>query len=194
MKLKFIASLFFSLLCVSFVSAEPVFYSFTNNSSVNLGGTDYTGGFTLSLYGDTDYVGTSSDFFSDLPGSQFITNRYGIGILSQGDQVLASVTDPVQFVLDTSDYQGYLVDGLTGDIFLSAYTGIFDGLSSNFTAPPSSTIPFSPFDTSAGQFNLTSYGSNTQFSASVVPEPATLLFFSTGALGFIGIIRRRVSC
>lgn len=190
-RIKFIVSIVFSLLCISFAHAEPVSYSFTNNSSFNLGGTDYTGGLTLSLYGDTDNVGTSSDFFSNLPGSQFITNRYGVGVLSQGDRVLASITDPVQFVLDTSDYQGYLVDGLTGDIFLSAYTGVYDVLSSNFAAPPSSSIPFSPFDTSAGQFNLTSYGSNTQFSASVVPEPATLLFFGTGTLGLIRVVRRR---
>ena len=190
MQFRILALLAFAFVVSPLAHANTIFYSFTNNSSFTLGGQAYGPGVTLTLDADTDNLATSGDYFFDTPGSQFITNRFGVGILSSGGLVLATIADPVQFVYDTLSQNAYLIDGATGDLFLSTFIGAYDGATNKHAA--GSGVPLSPFDTSAGQFELATTGDVTSFDAVVSPEPAPLLLFATGMLGLIGVAGKRL--
>lgn len=189
MKLRNLLLLSFAIVLASPAYAGTISYSFTNDSSFTLDGAAYGPGVTLTLDADTDNLSTSGDSFFDTPGSQFITNRFGVGILSSGGLVLATITDPIQFLYDTLSQNAFLIDGATGDIFISTFIGAYDGATNKQAT--GSGAPLSSFDTSAGQFNLTTVGNNVSFDAVATPEPTSLILLGTGLLGFAGAFRLR---
>jgi hypothetical protein len=163
--------------------AVPITYSFTNTSDFTLGGTAYGGFYRLTLYADTDNVSTSGDL---------IINPYGVAVLSSFGHVLGTLTDPTQFVYDSTSQTAALIDKFTGDAFLSLFIGPYNGLTYTH-ATELGVIPLSPFSTSAGQFNITTLGDFSSFEAVPAPEPSTVLLVATGATSLLAGLRRRRS-
>lgn len=205
MRIKLTVWAMLALFCGSFAYATPILYTFSNNSGFTLGGVSYAGTYlydpgprlTLTLYADTDNVVTSGDFYTDTPGSQFIANRSAVGVVSYGGLTLATITDPVEFVIDTEGDTSYLVDGANQNIYISGDSRSYDGVSD---FGPSNTLVYPTplgFNTSIGELNITDSRSESYFEASLsdaapIPEPASIIFLGTGALGLLGVFRRRL--
>jgi len=122
-------------------------------------------------------------------------NRSAVGIVSYGDLTLATISDPVEFVIDTERYTAYLVDGANQNVLISTFTGPYDGVRDDpIRGTPQ--FPATSFNTSAAELNVTDLRSNTTFEASLsgtstAPEPTSIIFLSTGALEFFAVFRRR---
>src|SRR5665213_1814562 len=109
MNIKLIAGMVFGLICGSFANATPIQYVYTNDSFFTLNGVNYAGNYhpidggpalTVTIYADTDKVTTSGDFYTDTPGSQFIVNRMGFGVVSYDGVDLATLIGPSEFIAD----------------------------------------------------------------------------------------------
>lgn len=206
MNIKLIAGMIFGLICGSFANATPIQYIFTSNDFFTLNGISYAGTYhefdpgpvlTVTIYADTDNVTTSGDFYTDIPGSEFIVNRSGIGVVSYNGVNLATLIGPAEFVVDPSG-TAYLsnIDPL-GGAFFGVETGPYDAVSnfSNFTFPQ---VYPEDFYTSVGLLHITGFEDGETFQAklsdaSPVPEPMSIVFLSTGVVGLMVLRRRRVA-
>ena len=211
MNIKLIASMAFALFCGSFALATPIAYTFTNASNFTLDGVSYTGPYlglppnapqlTFTMYADTDHVFTSGSFNGSTPGTTFILNQIGTTTVSYSGIPLATLTDPTELVISTF-FGGMvlLVDQANGGTLIAdpLLGNAYDGLSNySGTFLLAGGYPSSPIDTSAGPLVITSSAYQGVFKAAVspatstVPEPATIVFLGSGALGLVGVFRRR---
>lgn len=206
MNIKLIAGMVFGLICGSFANATPIQYIFTSNDFFTLNGVSYAGTYhesdpgpvlTVTIYADTDNVTTSGDFYTDTPGSEFIVNRSGVGVVSYNGVDLATLIGPTEFIIDPSG-TAYLT---TTDEYSGAFFGVeigpYDAVSnySGFTIPQA--YP-EDFETSAGLLHITDFEDGETFQAklsdaSPIPEPTSIVFLGTGVVGLLGLLRRGVA-
>ena len=196
-RLSFFMSLLVIILAPVTAMAAPVIFTHSGMGSGSLGGVSFdSSSFTITAYGDTDNVNSSSifaDFFTD-HDSAFInidgTGTYEFLIPTQtfvyGDRVAGfgwynNISDEIGMDLFTgpTDYVGY--DGWEMQTSIGPLTGI--GIISQWT--------FADVNTSGGILILdnSSTGGAT-FSATVVPVPTTILLLFSGLAGLVGIRRK----
>lgn len=203
MRIKLTGWALLVLFCGSLAHATPILYTFINASGFTLDGMNYPGAYLsdpgprlmLILYADTNNVTTSGDFYTNTPGSQFVVNRSAVGVVSYGGITLATISDPVELVVDNFFNTAYLFDPVSQEALISSYTDPYDGVSAEPEQLLSFEYPIGSFDTNLGELTITDSRLDTTFEASLsetapVPEPASIIFVSTGALGLWGALRR----
>lgn len=206
MNIKLIAGMVFGLLCSSFAKATPIQYIFTSNDFFTLNGVSYAGTYhdsdpgpvlTVTIYANTDNVTTSGDFYTNTPGSDFIVNRAGVGVVSYDGVDLATLIGPTEFIVDPSGTAYLTTTDPYSGAFFGVETGPYDAVSnfSGFTIPQA--YP-GDFNTSVGLLHITAYQDAETFQAklsdaSPVPEPMSIVFMGTGVVGLMALRRRRVT-
>jgi hypothetical protein len=172
--------------------ASPITITETLTASGFLGSSFSNQTVTLTGIGDTSNV------------TLFVPGIYILNLSSATVQVGAGPVATFTGGIYAFDNQSSSATGLTqvvpplGDIVDTVGVPGFAtyALNSSITGTGSTTIdPLDLFPTSAGNFDLTSFGSNTTFTATVspsaTPEPSSLALLATGILGIAETARRK---
>jgi hypothetical protein len=171
-----------AMLSSTHVLASTIFdFSFTGNSSVTGSpGNPFSGAgqFTATQVG-TSYVYKVTHVTGTTDG-QAITALIPVGGFGFNDNLLTFKPGDSSAVLDNSGVSYQLANGVDVNLFLSTNGGdaqlIFGFPGFLLSEEQSADVTVTPHSI-----------------PSAVPEPATIALFGTGALGFIGSLRRRLS-
>jgi hypothetical protein len=183
-------------------SAAPITYSLSTTATGTLGASPFTDALvTVTLTGDTSNVTAGPPPFTDVvvnPGSATVSvSGLGTGTFTDSIVIVDTLSDttvlggPAVLILDNTSGTGILLQ--TGSVFTSydlrSSLGPITGTGG--VASGSHMTPI--FPTTAGDLTWAvgqSLGTST-FTASTVPEPASLTLFSVGLLGLTGLCLRR---
>jgi hypothetical protein len=170
--------------------AGTITYTESAVVSGSVGSTTFTDALiTLSLVGDTANVTGGSGFFTNSVGT-FTFNIAGVGSGSFTDAMIVFVNQ--LFVPPAAGFG----DTTVGGSVLDTEDNVFGTYDLKTAIGPITNTPFIrpdlSFGTTLGALNIQSSGNST-FTASTVPEPASLLLLGSGALGLAGVVRRKLT-
>ena len=170
--------------------AVPITYTETATATGILGASTFTSALvTLTFTGDTSNV--------TIPFSGIFLLAVGTGTVNISGLGTATFTDQVEAIVNQGASLGGIGDYTINRLMLFAIDAGFAtyDLKSSFgpisdTAAGSNSGTF--FATNLGQLEFISVSGNTVFTASTVPEPASMTLLGVGLLGLTSLRLRRV--
>ena len=188
------------ILFVNNVFASSIEYRFSGVATGSIDSTQFIdSSFVVTLYGDTDNVGTPFDpLISSNNGLEGLININGIGngTFIEPLYVFNWNWDPDYPDWEAIGFGGLDINGSERDIINIEYfgTGLFDyDLRTSYgpiTSATSTDLYNSTqlFGLNIGNLSFTEVN-EVSFEATVVPIPASLWLFSSGVIGLLGIAR-----